>query len=98
RWRYEGALGRQVILVAIGCAAVYIVFMVVYVVPMYLRRWAPGGAYLSPGTGLRQVLRRCMVEREWAHGRQDAAWVTPYFTAAVCQSMARVHVPTLRNQ
>ena len=85
-------------MIAIGCAAVYIVFMVVYVVPMYLRRWAPGGAYLSLIEGLRQVLARCMVEREWTHWRQDAAWLTPYFRGAVWLSIALVHVPGLRNQ
>ena len=98
RWSYQGALGRQVILVAIGCAAVYIGFMAAYVVPMYLRRWAPGGAYLSFGEGLRQVLDRCTVERGWTHWRQDAAWLTPYFTVAVWISIALAHVPSLRNK
>ena len=98
RWAYEGALGRKVILVAIACAAVYTAFMVAYVVPMYLRRWEPGGAYLTLGEGLRQVLKRCTVEREWAHWRQDAAWLTPYFTIAVWISIALAYVPSLRNK
>jgi hypothetical protein len=98
RWSYEHALGRQVILVAIVCAAIYVAFMVAYVVPMYLRRWAPGSAYLSLGEGLRQVLERCTIDHDWAHWRQDAAWLTPYFTAAVWLSIALVHVPSLRNQ
>src|SRR6266850_605366 len=98
RWAYEGALGRKVILVAIAGAAVYTAFMVAYVVPMYLRRWEPGGAYLTLGEGLRQVLKRCTVEREWAHWRQDAAWLTPYFTIAVWISIALAYVPSLRNK
>jgi len=98
RWAYEGALGRKVILVAIACAAVYTAFMVAYVVPMYFRRWEPGGAYLTLGEGLRQVLKRCTVEREWAHWRQDAAWLTPYFTIAVWISIALAYVPSLRNK
>jgi hypothetical protein len=98
RWSYEGALGRNVILVAIACAAAYIAFMVAYVVPMYLRRWQPGAAYLTLGEGLRQVLTRCTVEREWAHWRQDAAWLTPYFTIAVWISIALAYVPSLRNK
>ena len=98
RWSYESAFGRQVIVVAIACAGLYVAFMVAYVVPMYLRRWAPGAAYLSLGEGLRQVLKRCTVVREWAHWRQDAAWLTPYFTAAVWLSIALVHVPSLRNK
>jgi hypothetical protein len=98
RWSYEGALGRTVILAAIACAAVYVGFMAAYVVPMYLRRWEPGGSYLSPGEGLRQVLEHCTVERDWAKWRQDAAWLTPYFTLAVWMSIALAHVPSLKNQ
>lgn len=98
RWSYESAFGRQVIVVAIACAVIYIAFMVAYVVPMYLRRWAPGGAYLSPAAGLREVLGRCTIEREWARWRQDAAWLTPYFTVAVWLSIALVHVPSLRSK
>jgi hypothetical protein len=98
RWSYEGALGRTVILVAIAFAAVYIVFMVAYVVPMYLRRWEPAGAYLTLGEGLRQLLGRCTVEREWAQWRQDAAWLTPYFTLAVWISIALAYVPNLGNK
>ena len=97
RWSYEGALGRQVILAAFTCASAYIVFMVAYVVPMYLRRWEPGGAYLPLGEGLGQVLARCTVERDWAQWRQDAAWLTPYFTLCVWISIALAYVPSLRN-
>ncbi|MBV9190919.1 MAG: hypothetical protein JOZ85_10580 [Betaproteobacteria bacterium] len=98
RWNYEGELGRQVILAAIACAVVYIVFMTAYVVPMYLRRWHAGGTYLTLGEGLRQVLSRCKVERNWAEWRQDAAWLTPYFTLCVWMSIALVYVPSLRNK
>ena len=98
RWSHAGDLGRNVILVAIGCAAMYIVFMVAYVVPMYLRRWQPGGAYLSLDEGLRQVLKRCTVEREWGQWRQDAAWLTPYFTVCVWMSIVLAYVPSLRNK
>jgi hypothetical protein len=98
RWSHESALGRKVIFAAIACTAVYIAFMVLYVVPMYLRRWQPRGAYLSPGEGLRQVLGRCTVEHGWGQWRQDAAWLTPYFTFAVWISIALAHVPSLKNQ
>jgi hypothetical protein len=99
RWSREGTLGRNLILAALACTTLYIAFMVVYVVPMYLRRWQPGGsAYLSPREGLRQVLARCTVEHGWAQWRQDAAWLTPYFTLAVWLSIALAHVPSLKNQ
>jgi hypothetical protein len=98
RWSYEGPLGRQVILVAIAWALLYIVFMVTYVVPMYLRRWKAGAAYLTLREGLQQVLARCTVEREWVQWRQDAAWLTPYFTLAVWISIALAFVPSLRSK
>jgi hypothetical protein len=96
RWRYEGTLGRRVIVAALGCAGGYIVFMAAYVVPMYLARWQPGHAYLSLGEGLGQVLQRCTVECDWALWWQDAAWLTPYFTLAVWISIALPQVPSLR--
>lgn len=96
RWSYEGPVGQRVIVVAVACAAIYIVFMVIYVVPMYLRRWEPRGAYLPLGPGLVQVLAPCTVERDWREWRQDAAWLTPYFTICVWMSIALPHVPSLR--
>ena len=98
RWSYEGELGRQVIVAALACAALYIAFMAAYVVPMYLRRWRAGGAYLTLAQGARQVLGRCTVEREWTQWRQDAGWLTPYFTLCVWLSIALAYVPSLKNR
>ena len=97
RWSHEGEVGRQVIVAAVVCAAAYIAFMALYVVPMYMRRWRAGGTYLRLGEGLDQVLGRCRVERHWVQWRQDAAWLTPYFTICVWMSIALVYVPSLRN-
>ncbi|HJY77317.1 MAG TPA: hypothetical protein VKE95_11830 [Burkholderiales bacterium] len=96
RWRYEEALGRRVIVAALGCAGAYIAFMAAYVVPMYLARWQPHRAYLSLEEGMGQILQRCTVERDWALWWQDAAWLSPYFTAAVWISLALAQVPSLR--
>lgn len=80
-------------------AAGYIAFMVAVDVPMYLARWqadlAQGAHYLSLGAGLREVLGRCVVNRDWMAWRQDAAWLTPYFTIAVWISIALAHAPPL---
>jgi len=43
RWSHQDQAGRQVVVAAIGCAALYIVFMSAYVVPLYVRRWHAGG-------------------------------------------------------
>jgi len=97
RWSHEGELGRRVILVSIACGALYVAFMCVYVVPMYVRRWHAGGVHLSPAAGMVQVLGHCKVERDWAQWRQDAAWLTPYFTLAVWLSIALAYAPSLKN-
>jgi hypothetical protein len=97
RWGHEGPLGQDAVVAALACAAVYIAFMVAYVVPMYLRRTRPGGAYLTLHEGLGQTLGRCTVERDWARWRADAAWLTPYFTVCVWISIALAFVPSLKS-
>jgi hypothetical protein len=97
RWSYQDEIGHKVIVIATACAAVYVAFMTIYVVPMYVRRWRAESVHLSLPDGLRQVLGRCTVERDWAQWRQDAAWLTPYFTLAVWLSITLAYVPSLKN-
>ncbi|HTP25686.1 MAG TPA: hypothetical protein VMK12_08510 [Anaeromyxobacteraceae bacterium] len=97
RWGHQGEIGHKVIVVAIACAALYVAFMGLYVVPMYVRRWRAEGVHLSPRVGLLQLLGRCAVERDWGHWRQDAAWLTPYFTVCVWLSITLAYVPSLRS-
>jgi hypothetical protein len=101
RWRLEEDRGKRVIAAAVGCAGAYVAFMAAYVVPMYLTRWHAGVAAsresLSLAEGLREMLARCVVERDWARWAEDAAWLTPYFTLAVWISIALVHVPSLKG-
>jgi hypothetical protein len=96
RWRLEGPAGRRVIVASLACAALYIFFMVGYVVPMYVVRWQHAAEYLSLAQGLRELLAPCRVDRDWALWRADAAWLTPYFTLAVWMSVALPLVPSLR--
>ena len=98
RWPYEGDRGRNTILAAVGAAATYVAFMVVYVVPMYLGRWYAGQAHISPAEGFEQVLARCTVSHDWSLWWQDAAWLTPYFTICVWMSIALAHTPSLKNK
>jgi hypothetical protein len=99
RWQYEGERARGVIVIAVGCAAAYVAFMLAYVVPMYLERWtadlAAGWERLGLAEGLRAVLATCTVDRDWSRWWEDALWLTPYFTLAVWVSLALPHVPTL---
>jgi hypothetical protein len=98
RWRMVGDRGKRVIAAALGCGAAYIAFMLTVDVPMYLARWQPGQEYLSLGEGWREIVQRCIVTRDWAKWREDALWLTLYFTAAVWVSIALPLVPALRGR
>jgi hypothetical protein len=82
---------------ASAAAAIYIAYMVVEDVPMYLSRWRAAGGFTVPlDEGLRTLLERCIVRREWSAWRGDATWLTLYFTVCVWISCALPHAPPLR--
>lgn len=74
--------------------------MVVVDVPMYVSRWQAdivAGRTMRPLLdGLEVVLQHCVVTRDWMAWRQDALWMTLYFTVAVWISIAAVHAPLLQ--
>ena len=98
RWRLVGDRGKRVIAAVMACGAAYIAFMVTVDVPMYLARWQPGQEYLSLGEGMREILQRCIVTLDWAKWREDAPWLTLYFTVAVWISIALPQLPPLRGK
>ena len=59
------SISPRVMLMAAGCAAAYVGFMLVYVVPMYVERWRAGSDSLAFAEGLRSALAPCTVERDW---------------------------------
>ncbi|HKA39366.1 MAG TPA: hypothetical protein VKD25_06335 [Burkholderiales bacterium] len=99
-WSGASERGKRVILGVVACAGAYIAFMLSYDVPMYLGRWQAGiptnFRYLDVGDGFGQIVERCRVVLDWAAWRQDAVWLTLYFTTAVWISIALAHVPPLR--
>lgn len=84
-----------VMLAAGVSAAAYVVFMVVYVLPMYVERWRAGNDSLVFAPGVRSMLAPCVIDREWTLWRRDALWLTPYFTVCVWFSLALAFVPPL---
>jgi hypothetical protein len=89
------SISPRVMLMAAGCAAAYVGFMLVYVVPMYVERWRAGNDSLAFAEGLRSTLAPCTVERDWRLWWRDALWLTPYFTVCVWLSLALAFVPPL---
>ena len=95
------AQSRRFLYAALGCGALYLLFMVTVDVPMYLSRWlddvAAGHQRLAVLDGLREVAQRCRVVREWAAWREEVPWLSLYFTAAVWISIALPHVAAFQS-
>ena len=83
---------RLVLIGAIGCTAFYLAFLMTIDVPMYLNRWradlADGSPLLHPLEGLRDARTRWVVTHDFAHWKDEIAWMTLYFSTAVWASLA----------
>lgn len=83
---------RVVLAVAIVGIAGYLIFLMTIDVPMYLARWraklADGGKHLGPLEGLRDVCTRWVVTHDLAEWKDEMAWMSLYFSAAVWASLA----------
>jgi hypothetical protein len=88
---FEG-LARLGLVVAITGIAAYLAFLIAFDVPMYLNRWrhglAAGDKVLSPIEGLRDASTRWVVTHDFAAWKDEIAWMSLYFTAAVWASLA----------
>jgi hypothetical protein len=93
---------RWAILVAIAGIAAYLAFLITVDVPMYLSRWqqgrAGGSKALRPLDGLRDVSTRWIVTHDFAQWKDEIAWMSLYFTAAVWASLALCLVYALGDQ
>ena len=81
---------RVVLAVAITGIAFYLAFLMTVDVPMYLSRWRAeaGGKRLRPLEGLRDVSTRWVVTHDLAAWKDEIAWMSLYFSAAVWASLA----------
>ena len=84
---------RVVLAISIIGIAGYLAFLVTIDVPMYLSRWradvADGGKLLlRPLEGLRDVSTRWIVTHDLAEWKDEIAWMSLYFSAAVWASLA----------
>ena len=88
---FEGAVFWLLVAGIIGIAG-YLAFLVVVDVPMYLNRWRAGlldgSRYLRPLEGLRDTATRWTVTHEFDHWKDEIAWMSLYFSAAVWASLA----------
>jgi hypothetical protein len=83
---------RVVLVIAIVGIAAYLAFLMTIDVPMYLNRWraglAEGGKLLGFLEGLHDVSTRWVVTHDLAHWKDEIAWMSLYFSAAVWASLA----------
>lgn len=87
---------RGVIQTAIGLAVAgivgYLGFLVIVDVPMYFGRWqmdlASGKELLGIISGLHDVSTRWVVTHDFAQWKDEIAWMSLYFSAAVWSSLA----------
>ncbi len=100
---------RVVLAIAISGIAGYLAFLMTIDVPMYMSRWraevADGGKLLRPLEGLRDVSTRWVVTHNFAEWKDEIAWMSLYFSAAVWASLALCvfysledHLPRYRTE
>jgi hypothetical protein len=100
---------RVVLAVAIAGIVFFLAFLMTIDVPMYLSRWrtevGDGSALLKPLEGLRDVSTRWIVTHDLAHWKDEIAWMSLYFSAAVWASLALCvcysfenHLPRYRTE
>jgi hypothetical protein len=88
---FNGPVRLVLIVTLIGIAG-YLAFLVTIDVPMYLSRWraglAEGSTLLGFLEGLRDVSTRWVVSHDYEHWKDEIAWMSLYFSAAVWSSLA----------
>jgi len=88
---FEGPVDVVLVTAIIGIAG-YLVFLATIDVPMYLTRWQAVGAHrhgpLSLLEGLRDASVRWVVAHDIAEWKDEIAWMSLYFSAAVWASLA----------
>jgi hypothetical protein len=88
---FDGRVRVVLAIVIIGIAG-YLAFLMTIDVPMYLRRWrvevADGSKFLRPIEGLHDVSTRWVVTHDLAEWKDEIAWMSLYFSAAVWASLA----------
>lgn len=100
---------RLALVVSITGIAAYLAFLVAIDVPMYLNRWradlAEGSRLLGIIEGLRDVSTRWVVTHDFEHWKDEIAWMSLYFSAAVWASLALCvvysldsHLPQYRTE
>ena len=86
----------------LGFGVAFVMFVTTIDVPMYVSRYladeARSAHYFGLVDGLRDVATRWVVTFAWEDWRDEMAWMTLYFSAAVWLSTSLVRVPWLGDE
>ena len=105
---FEGPVSVVLVIAIIGIAG-YLLFLATIDVPMYMTRWQvesnDSSKRLSPLAGLRDASVRWVVAHDIAEWKDEIAWMSLYFSAAVWASLALCvfysfsgHLPRYRTE
>jgi hypothetical protein len=98
---FDGPVRVLIAVTIIGIAG-YLAFLMTIDVPMYLARWrakvADGSRFMRPLEGLRDVSTRWIVTHDLAEWKDEIAWMSLYFSAAVWVSLALCVCHSLEGQ
>ncbi|MGL4566837.1 MAG: hypothetical protein ACRCVD_16195 [Halioglobus sp.] len=79
------------------CSVAFVVYCLTVDIPLYLRRFRrgreDGQAYLGIAEGARDAWDRREISHSWDRWKDDALWLTPYFSVGAWISMALVFLP-----
>jgi hypothetical protein len=88
---FDGLFRLGLAVAIIGIAA-YLAFLAIVDVPMYLSRWqaghANGGGFFGLLEGLHDAATRWVVTHDFDEWKDEIAWMSLYFSAAVWASLA----------
>lgn len=74
----------------------FVAYVLAIDTPMYLRRYrecrAQGQCYLNLASGARDAMVRRVPSRQWSAWKEDALWLTPYFSLGAWVSIGMVWV------
>ena len=98
---FDGSVRIALAIACVGIAG-YLIFLLTVDVPMYVSRWrdkaANGSRLLRPLEGLRDASTRRVVTRDFAAWKDEIAWMSLYFSAAVWSSLALCVFYALQNR
>jgi hypothetical protein len=98
---FDGSVRVALAIACVGIAG-YLIFLLTVDVPMYVSRWrdeaANGRRLLRPLEGLRDASTRWVVTRDFAAWKDEIAWMSLYFSAAVWSSLALCVFYALQNR